>query len=120
MPGNDLLRPPEIIQEYAFGVFSTNPSERTTGGIAKGIVNNTQRIQDESFPAIGGPDNHEISVFSSSLVNKFFHSVRERLQIDSIISQNLLSTSEPHSVAPGHTFCTLCFPQNVYSALFGA
>ena len=75
MPGNNLLRPPEIIQEDAFGVFSTNPSKRTTGRIAKGIVNNTQRV--ESFPAIGGPDNHDISVFSSSLVNKFFHSVRE-------------------------------------------
>ena len=120
MPGNDLLRPPKIIQEDAFGVFSTNPSKRTTGGIAKGIVNNAERVQDESFPAIGEPDNHNISLFSSSLVNKFFHNVRKRLHIDSILSQNLLSTSEPHSVALGHTFCTLSFPQNVYSALFGA
>ena len=77
MPGNDLLRPPEIVQEDAFGVFSTNPSKRTTRGIAKGIVNNAQRVQDESFPAISRPDNHNISAFSLSLVNKFFHSVRE-------------------------------------------
>ena len=76
MPGNDLLRPPEIIQEDAFGVFSTNPSKRTTGRIAKGIVNNIQRV--ERFPAIDGRENHNISLFSLSLVNKFFHSVRER------------------------------------------